>query len=372
MGKISNKQLLVYYLLELCTKEERREVETWLAKDENNVCLLQEEAGELGTSSVMLTETEKEQVKENILQQIKADGSKKNIETVYSNNYLRHKRDNETGQNVFFKQLEFWIKAAAVVTVILFASVGTYYYRTQEPEEPSIVWKKRTLPYGQTATLRFSDGSVVKLNGGSTLRYPKSFSQDKRVVYLKGEAFFSITHDEDHPFIVHAGDIKTRVLGTSFNIEAYKNEDEVQVTVAEGTVAVSKDESKKSSVTGNEKQIVLQENQWVTYHTSNKILERGEGDISEMIAWKNDVLVFHHTSFNEVARMLERWYGVKIILKDEQLGNMILEGKYEEVSLKTVLESIKFMLDVDYTMKEDMVTIYLNHEKQVVDSKQES
>lgn len=366
MNKFSNRQLLIHYLLELCTEEERREIEEWLAENEKNVRLLQETANKLVASPITLTENEKEQIKKDTLKKITLGDPDKSAETALNKNY-RYKRK----QNTFFNQLEFWVKAAAVLLVVTFASIGTYYYRVQEAKKSSIVWKQRTLPYGQTATLRFSDGSIIKLNGGSSLRYPKSFAKDKRVVYLEGEAFFSVAHEEDYPFVVHAGDITTRVLGTAFNIEAYNNEKKVQIAVAEGKVAVSKEEV-KNDVTNSDKQIILQENQWVTYYTSNKMIERGEGNIYEMIAWKNDVLVFHHTPFSEVARMLERWYGVKIVLKDEQLSDMILEGKYEDVSLMSVLESIKFVLDVNYTMKDDVVTIYLNHEKQVVDNKKES
>lgn len=121
-----------------------------------------------------------------------------------------------------FKVPRLWLKAAAVMLVVFTAAVGGYYYYNQSQADQKILWQKRIIPYGQTATFRFSDGTAIKLNGGSTLRYPTKFVGPLREVYLKGEAFFSVAQNKSKPFVVHAGGITARVLGTAFNIEAYE------------------------------------------------------------------------------------------------------------------------------------------------------
>src|SRR5699024_1879941 len=211
-------------------------------------------------------------------------------------------------------------------------------------------------------TLRFNDGSVIKVNGGSTLRYPENFSDSKREVYLEGEAFFTVAHDESKPFVIHTGDLTIRDLGTAFNVKAYKKDKEVQVAVTVGSVSISKNDSIRHSDLVDE-QIILKIDQWAVYNELDGDFEQGRGDISDMIAWKDNILVFHETPFSEVARMLERWYGVKIVLKDKELGGMILEGKYDNVRLETVLESIQFVLGFEYSIETDKVKIKLPKNK---------
>lgn len=111
--------------------------------------------------------------------------------------------------------------------------------------------------------------------------------------------------------------------------------------------------------TDNSEPVILTENQWVTYYKRSDIIETGEGDIWEMIAWKEDVLVFNNKTLAEAARILERWYGVTVKIKDEALKEVVLSGSHEDVSLKEVLESIQFILGIEYNMKGDSVTISL-------------
>src|SRR5690625_3394009 len=121
--------------------------------------------------------------------------------------------------------------------------------------------------------------------------------------------------DATRPFVVHAGNMTTRVLGTSFNIRAYEGDDRLQVVVAEGKVMVTPAPSSGRNFSGiasrtnhnnilpvdSESQVVfLEENEWMTYHTTGQILEKGKGNIEEMIAWKDRILVFRNKSFGQV------------------------------------------------------------------------
>src|SRR5699024_2915773 len=147
----------------------------------------------------------------------------------------------------------------------------------------------------------FGDGSVIQLNAESTLRYPSKFDSNKREVYLEGEAFFSVERDTTRPFIIHAGGTATQVLGTSFNIRAYEGEDKVQVAVVEGEVAVTEEKAEKRA---GQEAIHISKNEWVTYHSDEQIIEKGQGDIWKMVAWKDDVLVFKDQSLSRIAKRL--------------------------------------------------------------------
>lgn len=251
------------------------------------------------------------------------------------------------------------VKILAVCMVLLMAFSFSLYLQYEPPANEhtpaKIVIQERSLPYGQTATMRFSDGSVIKLNGGSTLRYPAKFSTGLRKVQLEGEAFFDIERDTERPFIVEVGNTTTRVLGTSFNIRAYSDEADIQVAVVEGRVGVSGYTESDPSAAG--KEIILGTNEWASYLPTGNLNEKGRGNIREKVAWKDQVLLFNDKPFSEVARMLERWYGVDITIEDEELNKTVLAGEHNNVSLRTVLESIKFVLDIDYTMKDGEVEI---------------
>lgn len=360
MKDFPEKQLVINYLLGICTDREAEKVEEWLEENPRHVYLLQEIAKNLEKDSP-LSVADKEEIKKNIFAEIDDRSHQKNLSHSFKE---KDHWSGNTSKTLFFIVPDFLFKAAAIILIIVLAGAGGYYYHQANKEQKEIVWQERTLPHGQTATFRFSDGSIIKLNGGSTLRYPQRFNDNLREVHLEGEAFFSIARNEAKPFIVHAGNITTRVLGTAFNVMAYDNEQKVEVAVAEGKVAVSQNKAGNNSVKRN-KRIILEKNQWVTYQPESYLWEKGEGDIWEMIAWKDQVLVFNNKTFDEVARMLERWYGVEIIIKDEELKKVVLQGEHEDVSLEKVLDSIQFVLGIEYSMSGDAVTIYASHDKRI-------
>lgn len=335
MNTLPEQEILKRYLLGVCTPEEEMRVETWLRKDPSHADLLQQLAENFGQEA-SLRNGDKKEIKNTLLEEIEPRNYNRASDTTWS-------------------VPVYLLKAAAVMLVVATAALGGYFYYSQTIADNEIAYKQRSLPNGQTATIRFSDGSVIQLNSGSTLRYPEKFSGDRREVYLKGEAFFTVAADKDRPFVVHTGSVQTRVLGTAFNIDGYDDQ-KIQVAVQEGTVSVSDSESNTKGSVKNES-TVLEKNEWVVYQKDNGLQPKQKGDIREMIAWKDQVLVFNNKPLSEVTRTLERWYGVEIIIKDESLKNVVLSGKHDSVSLEKVLENIQFILGIDYTMINDTVTI---------------
>lgn len=350
MKDFSKRQLLINYLLGLCTPGEIREVEHWLDKEPANISLLQKVAKEIDDKG-LLSDADKKHIKSKIFQEIREGDLSSEKEKSLSKVTINSRSSGNKQQS------GLWYKVAAMVLVIVTAGmVGLYYtgFNSSQSESDTQL-QQRTLSNGQTATFRFGDGSVIKLNAGSTLRYPEKFSENKREIYLEGEGFFNINRDESRPFIVHAGNTTTRVLGTSFNVRAYSEEKNVQIAVAEGKVAVSREEKEIESEDGDEA-IYVEENQWVTYRSSEKLIEKGEGDIGELIAWKDRKLVFTDKSLVQISDRLERWYNIDIILADSTLKQRRMSASFEEESMTEVLGVIALALDLDYEKEGRKVT----------------
>jgi|GEM_PF-3531357 len=360
MNNLSREQLLINYLLGICTPSEQEDVEQWMEEDEHHVQLLWEISEKLSQDkSIRFPDVEA--VRKNLIKRVFPVK-----ETSDSAGGERRKRKGMNRRS--------YAKAAALCLATLLAGVIGIYIGTAHLHEKQIAEAEGAQPVmlqsrvalGQTANLRFGDGSQIKLNGGSMLWYPETFSDDRREVWLEGEGFFSIIADSSRPFLVHAGQTTTRVLGTSFNIQAYEEAGELRISVVNGKVEVSHQHEVLSDGAGTDI-VSLEENQWVSFRRPGDagpaLLERGEGSMKEIIAWKDRVLMFKDRSFAEVVDMLERWYGVTISIEDPSLKGFVLAGEHHDVSLEEVLNSIQFVMDFDYSIKGKEVYIHTTQTK---------
>jgi ferric-dicitrate binding protein FerR (iron transport regulator) len=156
------------------------------------------------------------------------------------------------------------------------------------------------------------DGSKVLLNSGSQLDYPAAFNGRRREVYLRGEGYFDIKHDAHRPFIVHAGKIKTVVLGTAFDIKAFAGQDKVVVTVTRGKVRVENEHATLGILTPNEQLTVSDQNE-----APAKQLVKTE----EVMRWKADDVLFDDIPLSEAVAELEKRFPIRIVLENPALGN---------------------------------------------------
>ena len=134
--------------------------------------------------------------------------------------------------------VRIWIGVAASLALFIFAYTYFFTMELSRSSEP-IELVTKTTSKGQKATITLPDGSVLKLNSESSITYPKQFNKNVREVSLNGEAFFEVAGNPKKPFIVSSEGLRTKVLGTSFNINAYKDFSEIAVTVVTGRVEVS-------------------------------------------------------------------------------------------------------------------------------------
>ena len=194
-----------------------------------------------------------------------------------------------------------------------------------------------------------NDGSRVYLNSSSTLSYPATFPSDKREVFLEGEAFFEVIRNENRPFLIRSGNITTRVLGTSFNVNAF-DANNISVSVANGKVQVDVDDA-SGTASSPSKSVVLLPDQQAIYHKQNG-LTIASIDVERFIAWKNNTLHFEDASLQEVAAVLERWYNVTIEFDDPRIEKCRINGQYKNQTLNSVLKSIQYMYKINYEFSE--------------------
>ncbi|WP_339865561.1 FecR domain-containing protein [uncultured Algoriphagus sp.] len=231
------------------------------------------------------------------------------------------------------------LKIAALL--LLAFTLGLLYYTLPETQKtPEINWLTYTTKPGVKSSVTLSDGSVVKLNAGSSIRYVQNFVGETREVYLEGEAFFEVAHDTIKPFIVHTKDISTRALGTSFNIHAGAS-GKIAISLVTGKVEV------KSQQVPEFLDYLVPGEQINTY-AMGKSWEKAGFEQDVVLAWLNQTIIFDDTPLPEAIKMLEQWFGVNISLVNYNEQNLTLSGKYKGETLKNILEGLSYTARFKY------------------------
>lgn len=240
----------------------------------------------------------------------------------------------------------FFLRVASIVILIIFSAfiIQTLISNPQLENDSYLV---KEVPAGQRRTIMLEDGTKVILNAGSKLSYPEKFLKDKREIVLEGEAFFEVARDTSRPFIVASGEVFTTVLGTSFNIRAYQDEQNVQVAVASGKVKVNHGEENCYLLPGKA----------VNYDAEDNTLAVLDFKQEEVLSWKEGIIYFKDASFEEVVKTLERWYGVEIEAVGRGSQNWQYTGVFKLQSLENVLLSIGYVKHFNYKLKGNRVEI---------------
>ena len=242
------------------------------------------------------------------------------------------------------------VAAASVIAVVCY--VSNYFLFSSGENKMAVQVEKRT-NNGQQLSVKLPDGTSVTLNAGSVITYPRQFEDTIREIHLTGEAFFEVVKNKEAPFIVHTGAVTTRVLGTSFNVRAYPDKDEVLVAVVDGKVKV------KSTQGTGENSVCLRKSEMVRVQTRQGELVVSNYDEKEQIGWKDGILYFEKSDFLSAVEKLERWYGVKIKISDNRKIDPTwrFSGKFKNKSLDYILEVMSYPHQFTYKIKDNSVTV---------------
>ena len=193
---------------------------------------------------------------------------------------------------------------------------------------------------GERREVLLPDSSRVFLNSNSSITYHDNFT-DERHITLIGEAFFKVTRNLKKPFIISSNNTETKVLGTSFNVNATNNNKTI-VSVNTGKVLVRSKVSPKNKV-------ILTKNQQVTFLNQTPIILNNTNS-DDLIAWTKNIIVLNNETLENTAKILENWYNVSIEFKDEKTKQETITGKFNNETLKNVMTSIELLKDlkIDY------------------------
>ena len=243
-------------------------------------------------------------------------------------------------------------KIAASLTILIALS---FWLSQNFTSEKPVEYLTKTTQRGQKSTITLSDGSTIRLNAESSVTYPASFSMlDTRTVQLNGEAFFTVKRNTTKPFVVETSSLQTTVLGTSFNVKAYHQDEVAKVTVASGKVQVaSAVHFTASSSEASTKSLFLVAGEQAAYQQHTQQLNKAEVSLESFLAWKDDLIIFDDISLHEATRVLERWFDVEIQLQRPELGECYINGSYQSEQLVNILESMKFVNGITYEFQSD-------------------
>lgn len=217
-----------------------------------------------------------------------------------------------------------------------------------------LVYNTLKIPNGKRFELQLSDGTIVHLNSGTTLKYPVKFiAGQNRQVFLDGEAFFDVAKDKKHPFVVNADKLNVRVLGTHFNVSSYPEDDLTDVVLVEGSVGM---------YTANEefnvdKNTILKPGYKGSFNKNNSLIHTKEVNTDMYTSWMNGGLMFRDMSFNNICKKLERRYYVTIVIKNNKLANEKFNASFGDKPIEKVLTYFEDVYGFNYTTKNKVITI---------------
>ena len=206
-----------------------------------------------------------------------------------------------------------------------------------------------------TASVLLADQTSVKLNKNSELTYPEKFSKDKRVVKLKGEAFFKVKPNKKKPFIIEAGKAQIKVLGTSFNVKAYDTVNKISVTVKTGMVELRNTEVKAQKIV-----LIKGETGIIDYDNSKMFKVQNKLQNEAELYWLSKKLVFKHTELSIVVQTLSNIFNVDIKLANDSLNNCLLTVPFNNMNLDEILQVIAVTFDLKIERDGSQITLYGN------------
>lgn len=240
-----------------------------------------------------------------------------------------------------------WAAAAAVLAGIGIMVWSPVKWKKEVAKNVQVVATDSLLTFSNKDFIHLPDGSTVLLNEGSVLSYHASYGTSLREVSLSGEAFFDIKKDPEHAFIVHTGNVITKVLGTAFNIDARQKK--IVVTVTRGLVEVGDKHKTYGRIKPDEQ---------ITVNTANNQFKLAEVNALSELKWKNESLIFDEITVEESAKMIEERYHVKVNFENNDIKKCRISAWFlNGEDLDHVLEMVSGTRQASYVVKGDQVNI---------------
>ena len=218
------------------------------------------------------------------------------------------------------------------------------YAKSSKGETIHPIFNILRIPRGGEFTLLLSDGTRVHLNAMSNFKYPVRFGGNKREVELSGEAFFEVTKDKSRPFVIRTAGMNVEVLGTTFNLNAYENNEKIVTTLVEGSVKIN------SQITHESR--LLSPDEQATFDVSNGQTEIKKVDVNLYTAWKDGNLIFYDARLEDIMTTLSRWYSANVLYRSSSVKDIRFSGnlnRYGDINqiLDIISSTGKITIEID-------------------------
>ena len=305
-----DEHLLLSYLKGEATEAELEQVEAWLALDEGNAALLDKWKQAWQHAGAM------------------ADFAAIDVDKNWSQ--VQSKVQPKKAKQVFLLP-KIWRVAAAIFLIATVAFLGREFMNSSAGEIQTLMAVSLN---GEAAVL--PDGSQVWLKEGSSITFPEEFSSEQREVTLKGEGFFEVAHNPEQPFIVKSKQTETRVLGTSFNLNASQEGERIELVLMTGKVRFST----------QEEVVILAPGDQVLIDEIGK-LSKKENSNGNFLAWKTGTLVFENTPMRQVMEDIANAYGITYEFENAAFMACPLTTRFENESIENVLQAIEALFGIE-------------------------
>lgn len=243
----------------------------------------------------------------------------------------------------------FWRVAAAVIITVGLTSLINYIV-WKEPEK-KLAYNELSVPSGQQAQLTLADGTRIWLNSKSKLIYPGEFSSKTREVILEGEGYFQVSHNPDKPFIVKTSHLDVKVLGTSFNITNYSDEDKISFALESGSISLLDKGTENSK-------LKLKPTDLAVFSKTTHDIQLSKGDADIYKSWLKGQFKFRNLSFEDIARRLGRNFNVQFVFVNEKIKTIKYNGSfYNYEPLHQILKIMQTNSAFRYRIVKDKVFI---------------
>ncbi len=258
-----------------------------------------------------------------------------------------------------YLRLKAILKYAAIFLLVLLIGKLSHTYLNNSSETQFIANNivEYTVPYGSKTNLKLPDNSDISLNAGTKIRYNQGFGIKNREIELSGEAFFSVAHNKNLPFIVKVKNISIKALGTKFDVKAYPEEHTVSAILLEGSIKIEKADS------FSHKSFVLKPNQKLLFNRTVDDFSLSTIHNTSEISWTSDKWIINNIKFHELAKLLERRYNVVINFYDSQIENYEFGGTIKDETVEQVLSALSYSAPIRYEINNKQVTLFIDESK---------
>lgn len=349
-----NWALLAHYVAGTCSPDEERRIDEWIRADPSREQLIEElrsiwEVAEDAPGS-STDPVDVEAAWETVRAEMGSTDSAQSGETeARADRSISPRSDRRSSRN----RMRRWGAGVALAVLLMIGGVWLVH-STEWGMEASSDADTRTVEtkQGERSQVQLTDGSSVMLNVDSELRLPENFNRKKRIVRLRGEAYFEVEADPDRPFIVRTEDASVTVRGTAFNVRGYPDDERVQVAVAEGGVSFQPENDEGAPQT-----VRLSAGQVGWAAETDTVVETEMTDVTAYIGWTEGRLVFDDTPLSRVARKLERWYNLDVQIRDPSLHSLRLTANLKSESIENVFDVIAASLNIEYEIDRNTVVL---------------